>query len=257
MLFTWFMLGGLILLFAPRGITSKMQLGFASVFRWPLSVGGNFALTSITDQQFQDVVSRREHNKLLNHAKNLEARLSQQEEKFKKLSDLYKKYDAWEGVDFALAKVITSNKGARNELTINYIGNARLVEGQFVLGDNSIIGTIADASAGTARVKLFTDPTSAISVKIGDLAVRMMMVGNGDNSARISLVEARYEIKAGDNVFASDAGTGFLDAPVVIGTVARCVKDRKNPLMWDITVKPACDIEKLEGVVVIIMNPQK
>lgn len=258
MLLTYFMLGGLILLFAPQDLTGKVQLGFESVFRWPLSIGRGFALSTTTDERLGDTVSRRELNRWQNHAYNLEARLRQQEEKFKTLSDLYDKYDAWEGVDFALAKVITANvKGARNELTINYSKGAHLVKDQFVLGDNSIIGTIADASAGTAHVRLFTNPKSRIPVKIGVLGVPMWLWGSGDNSARIPHVPTKHKIEAGDDVFASDAGTMFLHAPVIIGKVARCVESRKDPLLWDITVKPVCDIENLEGVAVIIMDQQQ
>lgn len=254
MLFTWFMLGGLIFLFAPRGLTGKLQLGFVEIFRWPLSIGGDFVLTS-TEQVVQDTVPRGEYTKLLNHANNLEAKLRQQQEMFKKLSALYSKYDAWDGVDFALAKVITANvSGARNELTINYNRNAPLVKDQFVLRDNSIIGRITDASAGTAHVRLFTDRTSAIPVKIEGLDKQMILEGNGDGSAKIPLVDTKSQIKAGDRVFASDAGNRFLGAPMVIGVVARCVKNRKDPLIWDITVRPVCDIENLEDVTVIIMN---
>ncbi len=257
MLVIWLMLGGFILLLLPQSLTGKIQLGFVRVFRWPLSVGGDFALSANTEQLLRDAVPRREYDKLLIHSNNLEATLRQERERSKKLYGLYNA-NVWEGADYALAKVITANiKGARNELTINYSRDARLVEGQFVLGDNSIVGRISDASAGTAHVKLFTDPKSAIQVKIGELGIPMMMRGNGDNSARILLVETKYEIKAGDNVFASDARTRFLDAQVIIGTVARCVKSRKDPLVWDITVKPACDIKSLEDVAVIIMEPQK
>jgi rod shape-determining protein MreC len=252
------MLGGLALLVAPQEQTGKIQLGFVKIFRWPLSLGGNMALTASTEQTLGDTVPRREFNKLQIHVNNLEAMLRQQQEQFKKLSDLYNKYDVWEGADFALAEIITTNvKEARNELTIDCIGNARPAEGQFVIGDNSVIGRISDASAGTARVRLFTDPKSAIRVKIGDLDVPMMLKGNGDNSAKISLVKTEHKIKAGDYVFASGAGTAFLNTPLTIGKVARCVKNRKNPLEWDITVTPACNIEKLEDVNVIIMNPQK
>jgi len=258
MLFTWCMLSGLILLFAPQELTGKIQLGFESIFRWPLSLGGDLALTARTEQTFGDMVPRREVNKLQIHISNLEARLTQQQEDFSKLSALYERYDVWEGADFAFAEVITPNvKGTRNELTIKYPGNARVVKDQFVLGDNSVIGTISDASAGTAHVRLFTDPKSAIRAKTGDLDVPMVLRGDGDNAARISLVSTEHKVKVGDTVFASGAGTAFLNTPMTIGKVARCVQNRKNPLVWDITVTPACDIEKLEDVTVIIMNPQQ
>jgi len=259
MLFTWLMLGGLILLLAPQSMTGKIQLGFVRVFRWPLSIGRGFALTANTQQTLEDAVPRREYNKLQNHCDNLEELVRVQREKFEKLYGLYNTYP-WDGADLKVVDVIAAST---DQLTVKYDKGAGLVKGQYVLGDNSIIGTLSDFTAGTAHVKLFTDPKSAIQVKIGELDVKMMMRGNGDNSARISLVRTEYEIKAGDNVFvgdnvfASDARNRFLDAQVIIGTVDRCAKSRKNPLVWDITVKPACDIEKLENVAIIIMNPPK
>lgn len=261
-MFTWLMLGGFILLVAPQSITGKIQLGFVRVFRWPLSIGGGIALTANTQQTLEDAVPRREYDKLQNHCDNLQATLTRERER-SKIYDLYNA-NVWDGAGYALAKVITAD---RNGMTIKYDRGARLVEGQFVLRDNSIVGRISEASAGTAHVRLFTDPKSAIQVKIGELDVLMLMKGNGDNSAMIPLVDTKHEIKVGDKVFASDARTRlqdaqmimgrFLDAQVIVGKVARCVQSRKNPLVWDITVEPACDIASLEDVAVIIMEPQK
>ncbi|UCF16760.1 MAG: rod shape-determining protein MreC [Phycisphaerales bacterium] len=256
MLFTWFMLGGLILLFAPQEHTGKIQLGFVRLFRWPLSIGGDFALTASTDQMLSDTVPRIEHEKLQIHLNNLQATLTKERQR----SRNYRQYNdnVWEGADIALAKIIAPDvKEARDGLTINYSKDVRLVKGQFVLGHNSVIGRISEASAGTAHVRLFTDPKSAIPVKIGELGIKMWLRGNGDNSASISLVKTEHAIKAGDIVFASDVGTTFLDAPVMIGKVARCVQSRKAPLVWDITVEPACDLEDLVDVAVIVMNPGK
>lgn len=268
MLFTWFVLSGLILLFAPQDLTGKFQLGFVRIFRWPLSMGGDLVLTANTQQQFQDMVPRREYDKLLNHIDNLQETLRRQREKFEKAYGLYNT-SVWEGTNYVIADVITANtKGSRNELTVNYRGKAGLTKGQFVLGDNSIIGTISNVSSGAARVKLFTDPTSRIPVRIGELNFDRMMYGNGDNMAKIPQVSAEYQnqIKIGQSVFASDKKpelsknpelnkkSEFLDAPVLIGKVAKVEKSRKNPLLLDITVRPACDIEKLEDVAVIIMG---
>jgi hypothetical protein len=50
---------------------------------------------------------------------------------------------------------------------------------------------------------------------------------------------------------------GFLSTPVIVGMVAECESNKDNPLLWDITVKPACDIEDLTEVSIIVMNPQK
>lgn len=269
-MFTWFVLSGLILLFAPQDLTGKFQLGFVRIFRWPLSMGGDLALTANMQQPFQDAVSRRDYEKLLNHIDNLQETLRQQREKYEKVKS-YNTY-VWEGTDYVVADVITTNiKGSGNEMTVNYRGKAGLTKGQFVLGDNSIIGTISDVSSGAARVKLFTDLTSRIPVRIGELNFDRMMHGNGDNTAKIPQVPAKYQIKIkiGQSVLAlaNNRKSGFLDTPatigrfldaaVIIGRVAKVEKSRKDPLLLDITVRPACDIEKLEDVAVIIMGTKE
>jgi hypothetical protein len=44
---------------------------------------------------------------------------------------------------------------------------------------------------------------------------------------------------------------------MIIGKVAECKRDDENPSLWDITVEPACDIERLNDVAVIVMNQQE
>ena len=262
------MLGGSILLLAPQNLTGKIQLGFVRVFRWPLSIGGDFALTANTQQTLEDAVPRREYDKLQNHCDNLEELLRAQREKFERLYGLYNTYK-WEGVNYIVADVITANiDRARSELTVAYGKGTGMVKGQYVLGDNSIIGTISDFSSGTAHVKLFTDPTSKMPVRIGK-SVERMMQGNGDNSAKIPQLLKDHKVEVGDKVFASDKKMvgdevfasnnkiRFLGASMIVGKVAQVKTSRKDPLLWDVTVKPACDIEKLENVAIIIMNPPK
>jgi len=117
-------------------------------------------------------------------------------------------------------------------------------------GVNSIIGTICDISARTARVKLFTDPTSSIAVNMGGL--KTVMKGNGENSARIEM--SKRKIKVGEDVLALKK-PGYLGEPMIIGQVAQCQRNYKSALLWDITVIPVCDVENIEDVTVIVMNP--
>ena len=253
MLFTWFMLTGLIFLFTPQNLTSKFQLAFIHVFRWPLSIGGDLALTAQTRQVLADAPSRSE-TQYLNYIENLEETLAQERKKLKKLSGLYNTY-VWEGTDYALADVIPVNvEGSRNELTIDCRKTTGLAKGQFVLGDESIVGTISDVfpQISKAKVALVTDPTSKIQVRIAGL--KYIMKGNGNNSAKVEMV--KNEVKVGQNIFALKK-PGFLDAPMIVGKVSECKRNQKYPALWDITVEPACDVKQLEDVAVIIMNPQK
>jgi len=258
MLFTWFMLAGLIFLFAPQNLTNKFQFAFARIFSWPLSIGRNISLSARMQSArggFADVVSRSKYDRLRNHLANITEWLAQERQKVEKLSGLHDRA-VWKGVNFVLADVITASGSSHNRLIINRGKSDGLAKGQFVLGDYSIIGTISDVDSRTAQVKLFTDPTSKIAVKIEGLNVNRVMQGNGNNSAKVQYLAAKHKVKIGVVVYAAKK-PGFLDVPMIIGTVAQCKRGDANPLLWDMTVEPACNIERLNSVNVIIMNPQK
>ena len=80
------------------------------------------------------------------------------------------------------------------------------------------------------------------------------MRGSGYNSATISLV--KHKVKTGESIYAGRK-PGFLDAPMIVGKVSQCKRSIAIPLLWDITVEPACDMETLDSVAVIIMNPRE
>ena len=253
-LFTWFMLTGFIFLFAPQKLTNKFQFAFARIFRWPLSTGRSISLSAHTQRSLTDVVSRSKYNKLRNHLANVTQWLHQERQKVEKLSGLRDR-SVWKGVNFVSADIITFSDGS-NKLIINRGENDGLSKGQFVLGDNSIIGTISDVDHRTAHVKLVTDPASKIAIRIAELNINRLMQGNGNNSAKIQLLPIKHKVKIGDIVYVRKK-PGFLDIPMIVGTVAKCKMDDENPLLWDITVKPACEIRRLNSVAVIIMNPQE
>ena len=210
-------------------------------------------MTAQTQQPLSDTVGRSE-TRYRNYIANLEETLARERERFKKLSGLYNTY-VWEGTEFVLADVIpVTVGGSRNELTIACRKTNGLTKGQFVLGDECVIGTVSDVfpQISKAKVLLITDPTSKIAVKVAGL--KSIMKGSGNNLANIEMV--KNEVKVGENVFALKKA-GFSDAPMKVGVVSECNRNQQNPSLWDLTVVPACDIEQLEDVAIIIMNPQK
>ena len=252
MLFIWFMLAGCILLFAPQSLTGKLQLAFVDIFRWPLSLGGNVALTARTQQPYDGSLGGGEA-RLRNYIANLEQTLDQQRRKFQALYGKYNTY-VWEGADWAAAGVITAViDGPRNELTIDYRKKKGLAVGQYVLGGESVVGIISDVlpQMGTARVKLITDSTSQIPVIIA--GVPNIMKGTEGNVAKVE--QLKKEVAVGEEVFALRKA-GFLDAPILAGRVSRCGRNHKEASVWDATIVPACDLKNLEDVAVIIMNPK-
>jgi len=255
MLFTWFMLAGFILLFAPQNLTNNFQFAFARLFRLPLSVGRNISLFTRTWQSRQGITNRRE-SKYENYIANLTEQLHSERQLVEKLTRLRDRFGL-QGADLIPADVVTASiGGAHCELIIYCRKEHGLAKGQFVLGDNSIIGTISDVSGRTAKVTLFTDPASKIAVRIGKLNIDRIMQGAGNDSAKVRQVSTKHNIKVGDQVLAHKK-PAFLDTSLIIGTVARCSQDIQDPSLWDITIKPVCDIESLNSVTVIIMNPLK
>jgi rod shape-determining protein MreC len=255
MLFAWFMLAGLILLFSPQAVTSRFQFAFARFFRWPLSVGRNMPLSARTEVALQDDSSRKEIQ-YQNHIANLEEELRQKNQTIQQLSGLRTRLRGLEGAKLVPADIITASttEGLRGELIINRGKEDGLAKDLFVVGDNSVIGTISDLSSRTAKVRLFSDASSVIQVNISGLEINMLMRGNGGNLAKIKLVPIKHKIKVGDAVLVRKK-PGYLDIAMVIGAVEQCKRDDKNPALWDITVKPTCDIGKLNDVAVIVMNP--
>jgi rod shape-determining protein MreC len=254
MLFTWFMLAAFILLFMPQNLTNKLQFAFVRIFNLPLSLGRSISLSARGEPLVAEVVSRGVYNRLQNHLVNLTEQLYQEHQVVEALSGLRNRY-ALEGAKLVSADVITRSIGKGcSELIINRGKNDGLAKGQFVLSDNSVVGTIFDVSLRTAQVRLFTDPESKIAVMIQGVNMERLIQGSGKDSAKVKLLSRKYKIRVGDKVLACKK-PGFLDAPIVIGTVTQCERDDETPSLWDVTVKPVCDIEQLNSVGVIIMNP--
>lgn len=255
MLFTWFMLAGFIFLFAPQDFTGRFQVAFFRVFQMPLSIGENISLSVRTPRLLSDdtnVVPRREHDKLQNRCADLEAWLRQEHEKLEKLTQLRARLPL-EGAALVDAGILSASfDKLHGEIIIDQGRDDGLEKGQFVLADYSIIGTITSVLTREARVKLFTNPTSNIAVNID--GTKWWMCGTGDNLAKIPMV--RNTVKTDTEIMAARA-PGFLDAPMIIGKVVRCERNSESAVLWDIIVKPACDIQHLNSVVVIVMNPQK
>ncbi len=250
MLFTWLLLGGLILLFTPQRITNKLQFAFARVFSWPLSAGRSITLSTETSQQSNDFVSRREYEQLNNHYHNV---VQQRDHLLRRLNQYagLKQLPVWERANFVLADIITASYQRECELIINRGREDAIAAGQYVLADNSVIGIVSDVSMRTAKVRLLTDPDSKIAVRIEGGKTGRLMQGCGNNLARVRLLKERVEV--GEKVLAGEK-YGYLDCAMVAGNVVKCERNQKSPLLWDIIVEPACDMHALTSVAVVVMR---
>ena len=252
MLFTWFMLAASILFFSPQNWTNRFQFAFAHIFRWPLSIGRNISLSARATRQAGASANDKE-TQYRSYIAYLEEALKQSQQKIEKISGLKDRLP-FQGAKLMLADVYRVSMGPlRCELIINRGHENGLQKGQFVLANDTLIGALSEVSARTAVVRLFTDPGSTVPVSLrGMTTAKLLMQGEGSRTAKIKMV--RQKAKTGTQVMACKMPE-FLDAPMVVGTVTACRRN-PEPLLWDITVEPACDIQALNDVVVIVMNPK-
>jgi len=256
MLFAYCMLGGGIFLFTPPSVTGKLQLAYARIFRVPLQTGRVVTLAGRA-APVAEAVDPANYAKLLtvqqrlrNHVANLQAQLDEARRQIDALSGL-RTVPEWNRMNFQPAGIINDPGQAQNNLLVNRGQEDGVTVGQFVLGDFSVIGTVSDVSAQTARVKLITDPTSRIAVRVAGIEARGVMEGRSPGSAVIPQVPAKRQPKAGDQVYALKT-PGFPGVPIVTAEVVDSRRDPENPLLWEITVRPVSDIANLREVHVVM-----
>jgi hypothetical protein len=80
----------------------------------------------------------------------------------------------------------------------------------------------------------------------------MFGLGNGQALIRWSKIQP----PVGREIIAQKY-PGFLDCPMITGRVQESQRNDQNALLWDITVRPACDVAMLPSVTMIIMNPSQ
>lgn len=256
MLFAYFMLGGGIFLFTPPSITGKLQLAYARLFRGPLQRGRVMTLAGRTSpvrgmQDSQDYTKLMTmQQRLRNHITNQQAQIEEAHRQIEQLSGL-RTVPEWNRMSFRLAGIINDPGKTHTDLLVNRGQEDGVTVGQFVLGDNSVIGAVSDVSAQTARVKLITDPTSRIAVRISGIDARGVMEGRGPDKAVIPQVPAKRQPKAGVPVYALKT-PGFPGVPIVTAEVVDSRRDPENPLLWEIRVRPVSDITNLRDVAVVM-----
>ncbi|NLH40374.1 MAG: hypothetical protein GX448_00915 [Planctomycetes bacterium] len=274
-LFTWGMGIGLLFLFAvPQKASDRLQLTYARVFSWPLAAGRDLTLAAreevalphgVTEKEYRDLLAN--HRDIQTVMANLQAKLHEAERQNALLSHLTAK-PGWEDLPTLLAPVIVGAGQGRDELIIRRGTDHGLAVGQFVLSlgeqgtvaqSESVIGTISSVDAATAKVRLLTAPRdpkapreSGIPVSIGNLSVRPFLEGLGGGKARIPLVKVDGNPVNKDDPVYVQKSQG-LGSAVIAGRVEQCVRSQDNPMFWDITVTPVCDIAGLREVAVVVV----
>ena len=255
-LFSCLLLLGAIILLLPQSTTNSFNFAFVRAFGFCLKPASSSARTlALPEGLGRQYVDRNTHNKLWIAYQNLQEDFYMQRRQLEKLAGLRVELPS-PGMNLVPATITSRRKN--DEIVINRGSLHNIAKGQYVLGNNSIVGLIAEASEDMASIKLITHPSCKIDIKIvtdpeNDISIRRIMVGSKSNIAKIANVRRKYKVETDWPVYATQK-TGYLATSRIIGRISKCVVDEDNPLIWDITVSPACNLDELADVHVIVMN---
>ncbi len=255
-LFTWFLLLGFILLLCPHTMTSQLQFAFTRTFQVPLEFGRRIPLaaqttsaTAMVSQEHYDQLAR-EKQRLENYLATIKTQLQQEKQKVDRLTGL-RQTDDWEKMHFIPAFAVADI--GHHQLLLDRGTNDHLLNGQFVIADNAVIGTLAELSGYQARVMLVTHPKSRLPVMIGPSDAQGLLIGTDRPHMRINMVKRSYPVSVGDKVYVQKQ-PGLLTTPIIVGTITECYPDDRDPLLWTIFVKPALDMSRITNVHVIVVE---
>jgi len=126
-----------------------------------------------------------------------------------------------------------------------------IAEGMPVVAADGLVGRVAEVSGKRSRVRLVTDPGSAVGVRL---------IGSGDPGSAegegpgrdlsVLFVEPGTKVERGELVVTSGLEGAAFPADVPVGHVVEAAA-RPGELSQDVTLRPAADLGKLELVRVL------
>ncbi|MCO6466124.1 MAG: rod shape-determining protein MreC [Bradyrhizobiaceae bacterium] len=148
-----------------------------------------------------------------------------------------------------------TNTELRNYATINRGHDDGIKEGQAVVTDAGLVGTVIGTSAHYAILQILLNRDVRISARVYRSNVDGILTWEGEQFLSLKNVPRTYDVKVGDLVVTSNYSISY-PTNVVIGRVSN-VSDESNSLFRKITVTPSVNFSTMDQVFVIDKLPNK
>jgi rod shape-determining protein MreC len=122
-----------------------------------------------------------------------------------------------------------------------------------VVTQQGLVGTIVELNCCAAKVRLITDPDSAVNARLQTTRDEGVAVGRFGGALELEYLSQQAEVAPGDLVLTSGLGGTFPEG-LVIGTVS-AVQRQDYEVLQKASLTPAVDFNRLE-IVLIITNFQ-
>lgn len=154
------------------------------------------------------------------------------------------------------ARVVgTSVSNFEQTLRLDVGGDDGVVEDMPVVTGRGLVGRVVDVSRARATVRLVTDPTSAVGVRLsasGDLGVAQ---GIGpDLPLELGLVDPDTEVGGRELVVTSGVDDSFFPGGIPVGHVVRA-EPAPGELEQEVAIEPVVDLARLRFVEVLLTEP--
>ncbi|MCB2202753.1 rod shape-determining protein MreC [bacterium] len=121
--------------------------------------------------------------------------------------------------------------------------------GMPVVTQQGLVGHVDAVIAAAARIKLITDSTSVVNIRLQSAEVEAQLLGSLTSDVSLDMVPLDATVEPGDVVLTSGLG-GNYPPNVFVGQVLT-VQTRENALFQTATVQPIVDFNTLSAVLVV------
>ena len=151
---------------------------------------------------------------------------------------------------YAAANVIGRDSSPFLSFIIIDLGtDAGVARDQPVVTDNGLVGTVVAVTCCSARVRLITDPDSAVNARLQQSRDEGVAVGRFGGGLDLQYLSQQAQIKTGDVVLTSGLGGSYPEG-IVLGTVS-AVQRQSFDVLQTASLTPGVDFNRLEIVLVI------
>ena len=153
------------------------------------------------------------------------------------------------GLNLIMSKVYLRNIYEFKNTVMIYKGKEDgIEEGMAVISDMGLIGVVDNTLASSSEVRLITNKSSNISVKVGDNYGILKMA---DGVLVVSNLQTYDVINIGDKVYTS--GIGNLPGDIYVGEVTK-INVNATEIEKIVEVKPGVDLDNINYVLVVDSN---
>jgi rod shape-determining protein MreC len=154
------------------------------------------------------------------------------------------------------ARVVDRDPGNfESTITLDRGTEAGIDDGMAVLVPEGVVGHVIDSWHGGCKVRVLTDPDSAIAVRTTSDPVTGIAQGHaGSRELTVADFDTSAPVKAGDDVITSDVANSVYPPDLLVGSVTK-VEKKSGGLGLVVHIDPFVDFDSLEFVIVVRWVP--